>query len=353
MGELVAIEASNSAGEDMNSLEDNSVDFAAAAIAALGVPSPCLSGGKSFDDCPVLLPVEQGSRKGDREEADELMRALNLSKVEVSNPVDVSISPVANSSHILVGSDNIGSSGSGIHLDSSAKQFGVEPEESQQMDLSAEQQCNAFIDFKDGLNSNVSSTDNDAFFSSTNVVIKTVHSVPEDFGEFVKASVENVRNDLMPNQCLSFQSTGGEGSDGCFTYKGLSVSPREEHSVSQTSAEDFFTSQIPNRPADNPVDCDSASLSVQAAQYADIHSSDGKKELPDVSEVGSSSLDDSDPIYEGEECILDSGLPKYEDREPIYEGEMVLSRQADKMEEDACAISKNKVGLQLCKGFLL
>jgi len=286
------------------------------------------------------------------------MRALNLSKIEMSNPVDVSISSDANAAHTLVGCDNIGNSGSEIHLDSSAKQIGLGSEESQQTDLFAQQQCNASIEFKDGLNGlnpNVSPTDNDALSSNTNVVTETVYLVPEDSGEFVKNtdSMEIVRNDfLMPKQCPSFQSTDGEGSDGCCTYKGLSIAPREEPSASQMPVEDIFTSQIPDRPADNPVDCDSATP-VQAAQYADINSSDGRKEVPDVSEVGSSSLDDSEPIYEGEECILDSVLLKYEDREPIYEGEMVLARQADKMEEDACANSKNKVDLYQCKGFLL
>jgi hypothetical protein len=43
-----------------------------------------------------------------------------------------------------------------------------------------------------------------------------------------------------------------------------------------------------------------------------------------------SSVDGSEPIYEGEECILDSRTSNCEDREPMYEGEVILSEQADK-----------------------
>jgi len=47
-----------------------------------------------------------------------------------------------------------------------------------------------------------------------------------------------------------------------------------------------------------------------------------------------SSLDSGEPIYEGEECILDSRETACENREPVYEGEVVLAEQADKGTRD-------------------
>ncbi|ONK54945.1 uncharacterized protein A4U43_UnF9440 [Asparagus officinalis] len=94
--------------------------------------------------------------------------------------------------------------------------------------------------------------------------------------------------------------------------------------------------------------CDSVVFPVRAITCADPILSNGRKECADVFEASSSSLDDNEPIYEGEECILDSRLLKYEDQEPVYEGEMVLARQTEKMEDDAFVKSKDKVDLQKC-----
>jgi hypothetical protein len=50
----------------------------------------------------------------------------------------------------------------------------------------------------------------------------------------------------------------------------------------------------------------------------------------DAPDTFTSSVDGSEPIYEGEECILDTGTSNYEEREPMYEGEVVLAEQADR-----------------------
>ena len=50
----------------------------------------------------------------------------------------------------------------------------------------------------------------------------------------------------------------------------------------------------------------------------------------DASEELNSNIDGSEPIYEGEERVLDTRNASFEDREPVYEGEQVLAEQADK-----------------------
>ncbi|KAE9613173.1 putative MINDY deubiquitinase [Lupinus albus] len=50
----------------------------------------------------------------------------------------------------------------------------------------------------------------------------------------------------------------------------------------------------------------------------------------DVSDILPSSVDGSEPIYEGEECILGTRSQNFEHPESVYEGEVVLAEQADK-----------------------
>ncbi|CAI9288923.1 unnamed protein product [Lactuca saligna] len=78
MGELVALETQNVAN-DINNPEEDCVDFVAATTASLGVPSPSLSRVKSFDDSPHSVSDEKKERKGDLQEEEELLKALQLS----------------------------------------------------------------------------------------------------------------------------------------------------------------------------------------------------------------------------------------------------------------------------------
>ncbi|KAF2298897.1 hypothetical protein GH714_028962 [Hevea brasiliensis] len=85
-----------------------------------------------------------------------------------------------------------------------------------------------------------------------------------------------------------------------------------------------------HEPADISGGHDTAEISGFSAPNLDSDSSSGRMQNVDVPETFTSSVDGSEPIYEGEECILDSGTAVFEDREPMYEGEVILAEQADK-----------------------
>lgn len=85
MGELVALETQNVETQGDQNPGEDSVDFAAATTAALGVPSPCLSKTRSFDDSPPAAAELRRMRKGDLEEETELLQALQLSQGQGSD----------------------------------------------------------------------------------------------------------------------------------------------------------------------------------------------------------------------------------------------------------------------------
>ena len=82
MEKLVALDASKTQELPARVAEEDSIDFAAATTATLGVPSPSLSRGRSFEGSPVSTPNDCRGRKGDEQEVEELMKALDLSKVD-------------------------------------------------------------------------------------------------------------------------------------------------------------------------------------------------------------------------------------------------------------------------------
>ncbi|KAL0373160.1 UNVERIFIED_CONTAM: hypothetical protein Scaly_0997600 [Sesamum calycinum] len=62
----------------------------------------------------------------------------------------------------------------------------------------------------------------------------------------------------------------------------------------------------------------------------DLDSSSDRVHKIGMPETFTSSVDDGEPIYEGEECVMESGNVVYGNREPVYEGEVVLAEQVDK-----------------------
>ncbi|XP_026661848.1 uncharacterized protein LOC103710635 isoform X2 [Phoenix dactylifera] len=320
VGELVAFEARKSEGENKSVQEEDSIDFAAATTATLGVPSPCLSRGRSFDDHPISTSVDQRRGKGDMEEEEELMRALNLSRSEMSTPVNVSMSPVAdwsNPSPKLEESTHQ-CSGLGTHADSLGVQNGAESEKLYQSDSFAPQVSNSSSDWKDDVTAEDGSTRAGSGYN-------TGQSISEGSTKLLISSdsKETVRTDmLMQKVDPPLLSTEEDGSDWCCTNKDLMIASGEDQSARH------------DKPTDNLIDCNSAVFSDPIAHCSDFLSSNGREELSDVSEAVSSSFEGSEPIYEGEERILESVLMTHENQEPVYEGEAILAEQADKTEED-------------------
>lgn len=341
VGELVAFEASKSCMHDSKIVEEeDTVDFVAATTAALGVPSPSLSRNISFE--------QKGSEKCyNIDPTEELIRALDLSKI------DTSISSDVNSSHVL-GADN---SDVNHHKSSRAQNGVVEYNECQHSDLTMPPEVeNSSIDIKDdALTSNISLANDDVMISSNSIVanqkdltVPEVSSInSEDDGLTSKAflsendiSLSSTANIARERDLIDFED---------FT---ISNNATEELSNSQSCSENMFAYQITNINADNPVHYDESEVctSQPAVPNENNHPLDGRRELLGVSEAGSSCFDNNEPIYEGEECVLDFGVQKYEDREPVYEGEMILAQQGEKIEEDAACVSSTvKNGSQQCQ----
>lgn len=346
VGELVAFDTRKAEGEFNTIQGEDSVDFAAATTATLGVPSPSLSRGISFDDSPASDSVEQLRGKGDMEEETELMRALNLSRTEILSPINESRSSNYACSKSFLTSEGITGTKteSVFHVESSVAQIREESEKPQQSDLSE-----ILDNFnKVGLYSKVLSTEhNFRSAGSTDTVVGSENLLSSD------DLVEIGRSDtMMGDRRVTDQSTKEDGSRSN-TCSDQMIFTGEDRAVTQSCTEESRTSQIHYVPRDKLIDCDFSVFPDTAAPIPNDPSSNERKET-DALEVVTPSLEGTEPIYEGEEHILDSGHSLFVDREPVYEGEVVLAAQADKM-EDAYSVNVKhdiKKTCQLVKTFL-
>lgn len=334
-GELVAFEAGKSYVENKKLSDTDSVDFAAATTAALGVPSPSLSRSISFDYCHESLPVDQSKGKGDKEEETVLMRVINLSKVEVSCASSDSIADV---SHSFEGSTPVDVSASEFSTFSSMQHNGDVSKIFDHSDKIGNSECNASSDCKD---TKVASVDDRSNADEEFSLCSTNSSISND----QTSNMSQVSIILPVESCRSDGSTYKEGA--CLSGDNLSSL--------LTSADGLLPSQLQNKTDDDLTHCNSADLNDSAPQLPNFQSLDERTELLDVSEIVSK-LAISEPIYEGEEHILDSSIPAYEAREPVYEGEMVLAEQASIAGDAAGSIHSNdqvtEQQCQLIKNFL-
>ncbi|XP_073012762.1 uncharacterized protein [Typha latifolia] len=317
VAELVDFETRKLDVENNQTEEEDCVDFVAATTAALGVPSPCLSRGRSFDDCPV--PDQKG--RGDMEEEEELLRVLDITKDESPKAVNISETPAAAPSPSPVDEGNTGSQTSeSVALADPLGSLGeAQSEELHQSNLFEPREQNASVNCNDGV------VEHNCLLTQINTHNGINQLVSEGNADLLISndSVRNIRTDGMQQLATSFLSTGGDGSDVSVTHKDSMIASGTDQSVSVM--EDSSTSQTHLKVIDSSIESESAVFSTQAAPCD--HS--------DVSGVVTPSFEGSEPIYEGEERILDSGLPRYEDREPVYEGEILLAEQAGKTEESS------------------
>lgn len=327
MGELVSLETRNIEVQPKINTEEDCVDFVAATTAALGVPSPSLSKARSFDDSPQSVS-DHMPRKGDLEEEAELLRAMKLSEAvsqdSVSDPIvdhvnghelDTSLSLDENMSNIQAitvdSGDNVG------------KNIGKENSDF----------CEAKTSIPDGCTA--SSKDNNEHTSEStlgeaaNLSLKTdaisgfqksVYLVPEE-------SIE--RNEVVEKDSL----------DALVPTESLATPFPEKHPVSvfescadATGGDAIVHSQSPLTTVDDEVANESQGLDatgISCLSASHKNSDSGARLQTDASGALPSTIDGNEPIYEGEECVLDTRPGKFEDREPVYEGEMVLAEQAD------------------------
>ncbi|XP_057834807.1 uncharacterized protein LOC131045273 isoform X1 [Cryptomeria japonica] len=310
-------------------IEEDSVDFAAATTAALGVPSPCLSRGKSFEDSPVSTPRGQRGRKGDVEEVEELKKVLSISK---SGLVDVTPSDIKDISesatlHPFVRFDKPAcesSSDPSEHHPQDAEQVGFVSEELQgngKTTVESESEVSAVYSniLNDSIDKMLEKT-----YTEQSLMDRTGgdNAKSEDFksGELTKVK------DLDPQFLFVKTSSSFPEMHNKFS---MDESCKEEVMVKSPCQESIIDSAC-GKPTEGLQEQESSVCNNALSQWG-LPLSDNKREPIDSSEDVSSSLEGSEPIYEGEECILaDTVLPMYENREPLYEGEVALAQQADK-----------------------
>ncbi|XP_042055654.1 ubiquitin carboxyl-terminal hydrolase MINDY-1-like [Salvia splendens] len=298
MGELVSLEAKSITSEQKKNSEDDTVDFVAATTAALGIPSPSLSRGQSFNDSPPQ------ARKGDIEEEEELLRALRLSEMENSIPMADGVvsdghmheSPSINKCELLASPEMVETN------------FAVEPAKTVAL---ISDDSNALGKLHVDPGSEVVS--HEALSSETDE--KQLCAQPPD------EESRNVVDNVIGSDKIQPVSLGQDR---------LPASNDSKHElIIDNHAQDQVTSTSNPEAEKNSCDVSDGKDSPSLLNSADSDSSSSQIHQNDKTEAKSSSVDDSEPIYEGEDRILDSGTDAYANREPMYEGEVVLAEQVD------------------------
>lgn len=331
MEKLVALDASKTQELPPRVADEDSIDFAAATTATLGVPSPSLSRGKSFEDSPVSTPSDCRGRRGDEQEVEELMKALDLSKVDLVDgappDIDSSLSAISyqnpNSerppcqSLPELSENNIEDADHANHMDEASKLDGdivAAISKSRVASFSCLNQLNILPGNVPGETpieellvgrtegENESSVKDKDKVAAENAVLDAQFLFPQS---------SNVSPELYTDPCTAEEAS-----------KSQQVVARS--SCQETSTSIVHCGQVEGRGEQE------YTVYTNAFSCGVVPLSDNKGEPIESSEDVSSSLEGSEPIYEGEECILDPAPLMYESREPLYEGEMVLAEQADK-----------------------
>uniref|UniRef100_A0A1D1YXN6 Protein FAM63A n=1 Tax=Anthurium amnicola TaxID=1678845 RepID=A0A1D1YXN6_9ARAE len=328
VGELVALDTRNLEGENYL-LEDNSVDFAAATTAALGVPSPCLSRSLSCSNPPIPVPGEHRVGKGDLEEEEELMRILKLSRAERSPPATESLSPDTNFSDNSSEESTLSKTSESGIVSSTLMTHDVTPDKSNQQELLVLQKCNKTC----GQDDNICLRDAEGEIDASSTTTGTdSHPGGSEGSGAIHMSGNSTKavetNASTREQTFCFHSLEANDSSSDYVYKCLVNGSGDDQCIPQKCGQENPTLEVLENV--NNLSDDTAFLTSQTSPVADLHSSPGRQ---DTAENFGLNPNDIEPLYEGEECILDSAPLDYENREPVYEGEVVLAKQADQGEE--------------------
>ncbi|XP_022737098.1 ubiquitin carboxyl-terminal hydrolase MINDY-2-like isoform X1 [Durio zibethinus] len=330
MEELVALETRNLEVSCKSNSED-CVDFAAATTATLGVPSPSLSKTKSFDDSPHSVTGQLILGKGDLEEEAELSRVLKLSEAELPTLFD--------------------DPGNLDERSCSKNLVFVDTVDTQERDKGVEHQNLQW--HKPSFSDNSTSLSNDSgsqtFFETlTREESRRTDGINQDHLSYVKSVEITLSNNVVEKSNIEAMVVKTSGAEHLLQIEGAVPVSLAKYTASidgintensQGSEKIQFASATDAYDTpDNVNGCDTTEVSSVSLQNAGSDSSSDRIHHADVPDAFTSSLDGSEPIYEGEECILDSATTTYEDQEPIYEGEVILAKQADKRVLEDCNV---------------
>ncbi|TKY70892.1 FAM63A protein [Spatholobus suberectus] len=329
MGELVSLDTLNMEVHHKNNLEEDCVDFVAATTATLGVPSPSLSKARSFDDSshPVSDYIP---RKGDLEEEAELLRVLKLSKADSKASVSDPVAGHVNGGEISVSMDRNMCNEKVIDIDSGDKlgnSMGAGNSDFHDPEPSLSDDCTA--SGKDH-NEQISSTS--TLGEAANLSLKTdsisdlhqsAYTGPEESFDQNDVIEKNNLDVLVQNESEVIPSPEKYSVSLFECRADVSGGDEKVHDQSTPTIIDHEVVGESHGP-------DATGLSYLSPGHTNSDSSSVRYHQTDVSGALTSSVHGSEPIYEGEECVLDTRTGNFEDREPVYEGEMVLAEQADK-----------------------
>ncbi|KAL6550052.1 hypothetical protein OROMI_020540 [Orobanche minor] len=311
MGELVSLDTKSMESEREKNPEDDSVDFVAATTAALGIPSPSLSRGQSFDESP------NSARKGDIEEETELLRVLRLSEAEKEE---------ASSTQGVVADVNLHESAYVKKPELVMDFVTVEKTGTLMSD-----DCNSLKDRH--INLKAAEVVSQIAIDRESNCSPTTCGESEKHGNVVVGSDGEIENGKL--QPVSF------GQDPpAFEYS-QDKSRSDEHAQNEST----ITSD-PDEPINRHNACEERDTSSLLGAVADANLFSGQMHHIHEHEAFHFSVDSTEPIYEGEECILDSGIVVYENREPVYEGEVVLAEQVDKGSTDDDGLSITDISVE-------
>lgn len=324
----VALETQNREGQSKNTPDEECIDFVAATTATLGVPSPNLTRTRSFDGPPHFVSDNQIPRKGDLEEAAELLRALKLSEADAPLVIDTVVGPINGENTSVTIDEN--ACDKEVTLVSSTDELKynsvVGNNYLHELEPSLPDNCIGSGRNSTERRSTESTLGEAAKLSSKNdAVIDLDQSTSmgheksmgqNDVGEknCLDKFVQNENSSLLSprkDSLTSHESHGHVLGEDKVHYQSMLTTT--DHAISEKPHEDYATR-----------------LSCLSALDTNSDFSSGGIEQTDAAEGLASSVDGNEPIYEGEECVLGTESATVEDREPVYEGEVVLAEQADK-----------------------
>jgi hypothetical protein len=332
MEKLVSLETRNiEIPPKNNPEEEDCVDFVAATTAALGVPSPSLSKARSFDDSPHSVS-DQAPRKGDLEEEEELLRALKLSEIDSKASISDPFVGHANDNggEVSFGMDENTYNKQAVTVDSGVdlgKSTGKESNDFHESETAIPDDCTVSSKHYNEHISSTSTVGEAANSSLKNDAVSDFHQSPSIEP---KESIE--RNEVVEKQNLdasvqieSAVTLSPEKYSVSISESCADGTRRDEKVYNQSSL-----TTIDHEVSDESQGPDATGVSCLSASHSNSDSSSIRFHQTGASGAFPSAVDGSEPMYEGEECVLDPRTENIEDREPVYEGEAVLQEQADK-----------------------